>query len=163
MAKKSEKASGEAAGGGTPEKPPAFEAALAELEEIVQQLEAGEKSLDESLKLYERGVAALRTCHQLLDQAEQRIRKLVAGPGGEPVVQDLKLSPARAATEEGEALPAEETGAPGTEGAKEPGGVAGKKPRPSGRSRVQRAENPGEAGARDEGTPRKGGSLFGGA
>ena len=162
MAKKSEKASGEAAAGGTPEKPPAFEAALSELEEIVQQLEAGEKSLDESLKLYERGVAALRTCHQLLDQAEQRIRKLVAGPGGEPVVQDLKLSPTRGAAEEGEALSTEEAGAPGTEGGKEPADALEKKPRPGGRS-GPRAQNPGEAGARGEGTSRKGGSLFGGA
>jgi len=160
MAKKSEKASGEAAGGGTPEKPPAFEAALAELEEIVQQLEAGEKSLDESLKLYERGVAALRTCHQLLDQAEQRIRKLVAGPGGEPLVQDLKLSPARAAGEEGEALPTEDAGTQAE--AQDSGEVAGKKPRPGGRS-GPRAQNPGEAGARGEGASRKGGSLFGGA
>jgi exodeoxyribonuclease VII small subunit len=174
MAKKSEKAGGEAPAGG----PPAFEAALAELEDIVQQLEAGEKSLDESLKLYERGVAALRACHQLLDQAEQRIRKLVAGPGGQPLVQDLKLSPARAAGQEGEALPAEQTGAPDAEGAQDPGapqgqgsagehaaedpgGAAEKKPRPAGRP-APRAQNPGEPGARGEGTSRKGDSLFGG-
>ena len=49
--------------------PASFEKALAELQDIVRELESGEQSLDDSLKLYERGIASLRTCHTLLVQA----------------------------------------------------------------------------------------------
>ena len=69
-----------------------FEDSLAELEQIVSQLEAGERPLDESLALYEKGVAALKQCHLILDKAEKRIRRLVKGPDGEPVLQDDELS-----------------------------------------------------------------------
>ena len=65
-----------------------FESSLAELEDIVAQLEAGEKPLDESLALYEKGVAALQRCHAMLDQAEKRIRLLVKGPQGEPALRE---------------------------------------------------------------------------
>ena len=58
-------------------KPASFEDSLRELEEIVSQLEAGERPLDESLALYEKGVAALKNCHTVLDKAEKRIRMLV--------------------------------------------------------------------------------------
>lgn len=78
MAKKSE----EMPPAGDAKKPASFEEALAQLQEIVRELESGERSLDDSLKLYEQGIASLRTCHTFLDQAEQRIKKLVAGAGG---------------------------------------------------------------------------------
>jgi exodeoxyribonuclease VII small subunit len=78
MAKKSE----ETPPAGETKKPASFEEALAQLQEIVRELESGERSLDDSLKLYEQGIASLRACHTLLDQAEQRIKKLVAGAGG---------------------------------------------------------------------------------
>lgn len=65
-----------------------FEAKLTELEEILRQLEEGEKSLDESLELYEKGVSALKVCHQILDRAEKRIRTLVQRPDGEPELRD---------------------------------------------------------------------------
>jgi exodeoxyribonuclease VII small subunit len=64
-----------------------FEALLAEVETVVAQLEAGEKPLEESLALYEKGVAALRRCHAVLDQAEKRIHLLVKGPNGEPLLR----------------------------------------------------------------------------
>jgi exodeoxyribonuclease VII small subunit len=63
-------------------KPASFEQALKELQEIVRELESGEQSLDDSLKLYERGITSLRTCHTLLNEAEQRIRKLVSATDG---------------------------------------------------------------------------------
>ncbi len=53
-----------------------FEAALADLEQIVNQLEKGDLSLEESLRAYERGVNLGRTCQQALDAAEQRIQIL---------------------------------------------------------------------------------------
>ncbi|MFO7676391.1 MAG: exodeoxyribonuclease VII small subunit [bacterium] len=59
------------------EAPGDFEAALAELEGVVKQLEGGKPSLDESLRLFERGVELARQCKQRLDAAELRVAKLV--------------------------------------------------------------------------------------
>jgi exodeoxyribonuclease VII small subunit len=77
----------------TRQKPPApdFEAALAELEGIVQRLEQGELSLEESLRQFERGVALTRTCQRALRQAEQRIRVLARSNEGEIVEQDFEV------------------------------------------------------------------------
>ena len=59
---------------GKPKEPPAFEDALEELEVIVERMEDGEPSLEESLKLFERGMDLTRRCQKALDDAEQRIR-----------------------------------------------------------------------------------------
>lgn len=59
------------------EKKPAFEEALGELESLVEQLESGELSLDESLKQFKRGVELTRHCQGILDQAQQVVEKLV--------------------------------------------------------------------------------------
>ena len=53
-----------------------FEAALEELEALVERMEEGELSLEDSLKTYERGIALSRACQKSLDAAEQRIRIL---------------------------------------------------------------------------------------
>jgi exodeoxyribonuclease VII small subunit len=53
-----------------------FEAALAELDGIVRKLEEGDLPLEESLKLYERGVHLSRFCHAQLEAAERRIEIL---------------------------------------------------------------------------------------
>ncbi|MGN1444793.1 MAG: exodeoxyribonuclease VII small subunit [Eubacteriales bacterium] len=53
-----------------------FEAAAARLEEIVKALEGGTLSLEESLSLYEEGVALVRRCTGELDQAKQRVMAL---------------------------------------------------------------------------------------
>lgn len=53
-----------------------FEKSLEELELIVNQLEQGELSLDQSLKLFEKGVKLTRSCQQSLTTAEQRIKTL---------------------------------------------------------------------------------------
>ncbi|MGQ0384575.1 MAG: exodeoxyribonuclease VII small subunit [Gammaproteobacteria bacterium] len=68
---------------------PDFEAALAELEQIVQRLEQGDLPLEESLRQFERGVALTRSCQKALRQAEQKIRVLSQGTDGEPVLQDF--------------------------------------------------------------------------
>lgn len=70
------------------EKPERFEDSLDDLESIVSQLESGAKPLEESLALYEKGIAALRKCHGILDKAEKRIKLLVKGANGEPIVGD---------------------------------------------------------------------------
>ncbi len=53
-----------------------FESAIGELETVVQTLESGELSLEESLRLYERGVRLSRFCHARLEDAERRIEVL---------------------------------------------------------------------------------------
>jgi exodeoxyribonuclease VII small subunit len=64
---------------------PSFEEALSELESIVDALEKGEMSLEESLSVFERGIGLTRTCQQALDAAEQRVRILTdARPDAEP-------------------------------------------------------------------------------
>jgi len=68
------------------EKQPGFEAALKQLEEIVQRLEKGELALEESLKLYEDGVRLARLCHAKLEEAEGKIELLMKDARGEPLV-----------------------------------------------------------------------------
>jgi exodeoxyribonuclease VII small subunit len=63
-----------------PAAPPAsFEAALQELERLVQTLENGTAPLEESLQAYERGTVLLNYCQATLGQAEQKIRILDNG------------------------------------------------------------------------------------
>ncbi len=61
-----------------------FEAALAELEEIVDRLEKGSVSLDDSIALYERGEALKKRCDELLTNAEARIEKITLSADGKP-------------------------------------------------------------------------------
>jgi exodeoxyribonuclease VII small subunit len=61
---------------------PGFEAALQELEKRVRLLEAGDLTLEQALALFEEGVELARTCHERLEAAEQRVARLVRGPGG---------------------------------------------------------------------------------
>ncbi len=61
-----------------------FEAALERLEHVVEALEGGSLTLEDSLARYEEGVKLSRRLTQKLDEAEKRIEKLVAGEGEEP-------------------------------------------------------------------------------
>ena len=68
-----------------------FEDSLAELERILRELEDGNATLEESLQRYERGVTLLRTCHQHLNDAEQKIRLLTGlSPDGKPVLEPFE-------------------------------------------------------------------------
>ena len=62
-----------------------FEESLARLEEIVKSLEKGDKSLDDSIALFEEGTKLVRSCAKILDGAEQKVVKLQKGFDGEPV------------------------------------------------------------------------------
>lgn len=53
-----------------------FETAIAELETIVAQMEAGSLPLEQSLEAYKRGAALLQTCQQSLANVEQQVRIL---------------------------------------------------------------------------------------
>jgi exodeoxyribonuclease VII small subunit len=61
-----------------------FEAALAQLEEIVAKLEAGDLMLDDALALYERGQRLAVLCGTKLDEAELVVQKLSASGALEP-------------------------------------------------------------------------------
>lgn len=56
--------------------PKSFEAAVTELEAIVQEMEAGKLALEDALARYQRGVGLLRYCQSTLADAEQRIAVL---------------------------------------------------------------------------------------
>lgn len=58
---------------------PTFEAALAELEALVDKMEQGSAPLDESLAAYERGVQLLKQCQETLAAAEQKLHILEGG------------------------------------------------------------------------------------
>ena len=61
-----------------PASTPSYEAARAELREIVAQLEAGGQSLEESLALWERGEALADVCQRWLDDASERLERAIA-------------------------------------------------------------------------------------
>jgi exodeoxyribonuclease VII small subunit len=60
-----------------------FESAFAELEQVVQQLEAGDLPLEQAMALFERGMALAAHCNARLDAAELRVSQLVSRSGGE--------------------------------------------------------------------------------
>jgi len=64
-----------------------FETSLEELEKIVERMESGDQSLEESLKDFERGVTLTRACQSMLKNAEQKVEKLVQDHG------ELKTEP----------------------------------------------------------------------
>lgn len=59
-------------------KPIHFEKSMAELQDIVTQLEKGELPLEDSLKQFEQGITLARKCQEILNQAEQKIEMLSA-------------------------------------------------------------------------------------
>ena len=68
--------------------PESFEAAISELESLVQSLEGGKLSLESALDSYQRGTALIRYCQKTLGQAEQKIQVLEAG-----LLQDFAPQP----------------------------------------------------------------------
>lgn len=66
---------------GDPAAPVNFEQALDELEKLVQQLESGDLPLEETLALFERGVALSDSCRKQLESAETRIEVLLKRAG----------------------------------------------------------------------------------
>ncbi len=64
-----------------------FEQALERLEQVVRELEAGERSLDETLALFQEGIVLTRFCQQRLDEAEGRIEKLLDLKDGQAITE----------------------------------------------------------------------------
>ncbi len=67
------------------EKKLTFEQAMGRLEEIVKELEAGDGSLDEAMKLFEEGSKLADRCSSMLDKAEQKVTRLLSTDSGEEV------------------------------------------------------------------------------
>jgi exodeoxyribonuclease VII small subunit len=65
-----------------------YEAALEDIERIVEQLESGELSLEDSLAVFEKGVGLTKYCYQKLDEVEKKIELLVKDKDGK-----LRLKP----------------------------------------------------------------------
>ena len=67
-----------------------FEKSLDELEKLVERMEHGDQSLDDSLKSFERGVALYRNCQGALEQAELRV-KLLSDPQSPDDAKDFDI------------------------------------------------------------------------
>lgn len=61
-----------------------FEQAMAELERVVGQLEAGDVSLEDSIALYERGSALKKRCEAQLKAAEEKVAAITLDADGQP-------------------------------------------------------------------------------
>jgi exodeoxyribonuclease VII small subunit len=59
-----------------------FEAALAELEKIVRQLEEGRSTLDDAIGSYQRGAALKRHCEIKLREAQEKVERIIVEPDG---------------------------------------------------------------------------------
>ncbi|MGH8583462.1 MAG: exodeoxyribonuclease VII small subunit [Gammaproteobacteria bacterium] len=70
-----------------------FERALEELETLVEKMETGELSLEESLQHFERGVSLTKTCQKALSEAEQRV-KILLDKEGKPDLAPFTPPPA---------------------------------------------------------------------
>ncbi len=74
-----------------PKEPPVdFEAAMSELESLVEKMEQGEFTLADSIKQFERGMELSRMCQKALRVAEQKVLKL-AGDGKKETLEEFKL------------------------------------------------------------------------
>lgn len=67
-----------------------FEKSIEELENIVQQLETGELTLEESLKLFQKGVELSKNCSKMLDEAEQKVKILIKEKDGEVTINEFQ-------------------------------------------------------------------------
>ena len=68
-----------------------FEQALAELEQIVQQLDGNADSLADAVRLFERGRILANFCQELLDKAELQISKLNTAEDGTQILEPMQL------------------------------------------------------------------------
>lgn len=68
--------------------PPAFEAALAQLESLVTRLETGDLPLDEALRTFEQGVRLTRECQGALAAAQQKVQLLLQR-GDQVAIEDI--------------------------------------------------------------------------
>ena len=66
-----------------------FEASMQRLEQIVRAMARGDVPLEESLKLFQEGTELVRTCNELLENAQLQVKKIMTAPDGSPVEEDF--------------------------------------------------------------------------
>lgn len=66
-----------------------FEDSMTELEGIVTKLEAGDITLDDSLKLFEQGIKLAKNCQKKLDDAEKKVKILTTDETGNMKLEDF--------------------------------------------------------------------------
>jgi exodeoxyribonuclease VII small subunit len=79
-----------------------FEVALEELESVVEQLEAGDLSLEDSLAAFERGVGLVKYCNQKLTEVEKKVEFLLKDKEGKLQLQTLEVVSGGGAEEPGD-------------------------------------------------------------
>lgn len=78
-----------------------FEDAMKRLDQIVEAMERGEVGIEDAIKKYEEAMALKAHCQRILDDAEQRIRKIQLGADGSVELSELE-APAEDAADENE-------------------------------------------------------------
>lgn len=68
-----------------------FESAVKRLEEIVNKLEGGDLSLDDSIKLFEEGVRLYQVCIKRLDEAEKKVEILLKDKNGNKMLKSFQM------------------------------------------------------------------------
>ncbi len=67
-----------------------FEEAISRLEKIITELEQGEQTLEDNLKLFEEGIALARHCRSKLDEAQGKVEILLGIKEGIPQTEDFQ-------------------------------------------------------------------------
>lgn len=70
-----------------------FESNMQRLEQIVRAMERGDVPLEESLNLFREGTDLVRSCNQLLEEAQLQVKKIMTAPDGSPVEEDFADEP----------------------------------------------------------------------
>ena len=68
-----------------------FEENMQRLEQIVRAMERGDVALEESLKLFQEGTELVRSCNELLDNAQLQVKMIMTAPDGSPVEEDFHV------------------------------------------------------------------------
>ena len=66
-----------------------FESNMQRLEQIVRAMKRGDVALEESLKLFQEGTELVRSCNELLDNAQLQVKMIMTAPDGSPVEEDF--------------------------------------------------------------------------
>lgn len=77
MAKRTKKSPGEPSAA-PPDDGPTFEESIANIESIIERIEAGEMGLEDQIEQYARGAEMLKRCRDVLDRCEQRVDEITA-------------------------------------------------------------------------------------
>ena len=66
-----------------------FEQNMQRLEQIVRAMERGDVALEESLKLFQEGTELVRSCNELLENAQLQVKMIMTAPDGSPLEEDF--------------------------------------------------------------------------